>query len=124
MTRDLDTPLEIALGVVSRQGLGIWMLFMTWTRLTVHWVVSNWDLSRVVIPDTILELGEVTYACGWMRMCAEFRDEIILRRGDCKIRENSNFLKKGKIIISVKIRNFYRYRMTKWTSLLESSREI
>ena len=31
MTRDLDNPLEIALGVVSRQGLGIWMSFMTWT---------------------------------------------------------------------------------------------
>ena len=22
-----------------------------------HWVVSNWDLSRVVIPDTTLDLG-------------------------------------------------------------------
>ena len=42
----------------------------------------------------------------------------------CKARENSNFLKMGKIVISVKIRNFSRSRMMKRTSLLESSREI
>ena len=42
----------------------------------------------------------------------------------CKTRENSNFLKNGKTVISVKIQNFSRSRMTKRTSLLESSREI
>ena len=42
----------------------------------------------------------------------------------CKTRENSNFLKKGKIVISVKIRNYSRSRMMKWTSPLESSHEI
>ena len=42
----------------------------------------------------------------------------------CKTRENSNFLKNGKIIISVKIQNFSRSRMMKRTSSLESSREI
>ena len=31
----------------------------------------------------------------------------------CETPENSNFLKKGKIVISVKIRNFSRSRMTK-----------
>ena len=41
-----------------------------------------------------------------------------------KTRENSNFLKKGKMVISVKIRNFSRSRMMKRTSPLESSREI
>ena len=41
-----------------------------------------------------------------------------------KPQENSNFLKKGKIVISVKIQNFYRSRMKKWTSPLKSSREI
>ena len=39
----------------------------------------------------------------------------------CKTRENSNFRKKGKIVISVKIRNFSRSRITKRISLLESS---
>ena len=42
----------------------------------------------------------------------------------CKTWENSNFLKKGKITILVKIQNFSRSRMTKRTSSLESSREI
>ena len=42
----------------------------------------------------------------------------------CKTRENSNFLKNGKMVISVKIRNFSRSRMMKRTSPLESSREI
>ena len=41
-----------------------------------------------------------------------------------KPRENSNFLKKGKMVISVKIQNFYRSRMMKWTSPLELSYEI
>ena len=42
----------------------------------------------------------------------------------CKTRENSNFRKKGKIVILVKIQNFSRSRMMKQTSPLESSREI
>ena len=42
----------------------------------------------------------------------------------CKTRENPNFLKMGKMVISVKIRNFSRSRMTKRTSPLGSSREI
>ena len=86
--------------------------------------MSNWDLSRVLITATVLELGKVTYAHGWMCMCVEFPDEIFLRRGECKTRENSNFLKKGKIIISVKIRNFSKSRMTKRTFPLKLSHEI
>ena len=43
---------------------------------------------------------------------------------NCKTRENSNFWKKGKIIILVKIRNFSRPRMTKRISPLESFRKI
>ena len=35
------------------------------------------------------------YACN-------FGTKFFLRRGECKTRENSNFLKKGKIVISVK----------------------
>ena len=56
--------------------------------------------------------------------CLEFRDEILFKEGECKTRENSNFLKNGKMVISVKFPNFSRSRMTKWTSPLESSREI
>ena len=53
-----------------------------------------------------------------------FGMKFFLRRGECKTRENSNFLKNGKMVISVKIRNFSRSRMMKWTSPLESSRKI
>ena len=42
----------------------------------------------------------------------------------CETPENPNFLKKGKMIISVKIRNFSRSRMMKRDSPLELSREI
>ena len=57
--------------------------------------------------------------CAW-----NFGTKFFLRRGECKTRENSNFLKKGKIVNSVKIRKFFRFRMTKRTSPLKSSREI
>ena len=58
-------------------------------------------------------------------MCAwNFGTKFFLRRGECETPENSNFLKNGKIVILVKIRNFSKSRMTKWTSPLESSREI
>ena len=42
----------------------------------------------------------------------------------CKTRENSNFLKNGKMVISVKIHNFSRSQMMKRATPLESSREI
>ena len=53
-----------------------------------------------------------------------FGTKLFLRMGECKTRENLNFLKNGKTVISVKIQNFSRSRMTKRTSSLESSREI
>ena len=53
-----------------------------------------------------------------------FGTKFLLKRGECKTRENFNFRKKGKMVISVKIQNFYRSRMMKQTLPLESSREI
>ena len=57
-------------------------------------------------------------------MCVEFRDEILLRGGECETSENPDFLRNDKTVISVKIRNFSRSWMTKRTSPLGSSREI
>ena len=57
--------------------------------------------------------------CAW-----NFETKFFLRRGECETLRKSNFLKKGKIVISVKIRNFSRSRMTKRTSPLELSPEI
>ena len=63
--------------------------------------------------------------CMWFVLIVHnFGTKFLLRKGECKTLENSNFLKNGKMVISVKIRNFSRSRMTKWTSPLESSREI
>ena len=57
--------------------------------------------------------------CVW-----NFKTKFFLRRGEYETPENSNFLKNGKIIISVKTQNFSTSRMTKRISPLESSREI
>ena len=56
--------------------------------------------------------------------CTKFRDEILLRGEECKTRENSNFLKNGKMVILVKIQKFSRSRNKKRTSPLELFREI
>ena len=67
----------------------------------------------------------VTYACDLMRICVEFRDEILLRGEECKTREkNSIFFRKGKTVISIENRKFSRSRMMKLTVPLNSSREI
>ena len=65
----------------------------------------------------------------------KFRDKIILRGGECKIRENFKFKFKkkgggggGKTVIYhnslEKIWDFSRSWMMKWIATLESSREI
>ena len=36
-----------------------------------------------------------------------FETKFLLRMGECKTRENFNFRKKVKMVISVKIRNFF-----------------
>ena len=53
-----------------------------------------------------IELCRVTYACDLMLMCVEFRDEILLREEECETPENPNPLRKGKMVISIKIRSF------------------
>ena len=53
-----------------------------------------------------------------------FEDEILLRGGECKTRENSIFLKMDKTVISVKNRKFSRSRMMKRIVPLNSSHKI
>ena len=57
--------------------------------------------------------------CAW-----NFGTKFFLRGGECETPENPDFLRKDKMVISVKIRNFSISWMTKRTSPLESSREI
>ena len=53
------------------------------------------------------EIVYIAHACELIRMCVEFRDEIVLRGEECKTRENSIFLRKGKTIILVKNPKFF-----------------
>ena len=56
-------------------------------------------------------------------MCVEFRDEILIRGGgggggggggECETPRKSNFMKNGKMVISIKIRFFFcKSQMTK-----------
>ena len=57
--------------------------------------------------------------CTW-----NFGTKFFLSMGECETLRKSNFLKKDKILISVKIKKISKSRMTKQTSLLELSREI
>ena len=69
------------LTVIGLSGIGTlaWLSYPTrswsWVRLHIHVVES---------------------ACAW-----NFGTKFFLRRGECKTQENSNFLKKGKIVISI-----------------------
>ena len=85
------------------------------------------------VIETLAGLSYPTRSLSWVRLhmhvvgclCAwNFRTKFFLRRGECENPKNSNLWKKGKIVISVKTRNFSRSRMTKRISSLESSREI
>ena len=49
MTRDLDTHWKLHWALVSRQGISIWMSFMTWIRVTAHWVVSDGNFGKVSV---------------------------------------------------------------------------
>ena len=53
-------------------GISGFVVILDMDELTTPLVVSDCDLRRFIIPDTVLELDEVTYAHGWMRMCVEF----------------------------------------------------
>ena len=53
------------------------------------------------------EIVYIAYACELIRMCVEFRDEILLREEECKTREISIFLRKCKTVILVKNPKFF-----------------
>ena len=60
------------------------------------------DMSEIIFLviwyiKLLLNVHVIAYGCE-----LEFRDEILLRGGECKTQENSNFLRKGKTVILVK----------------------
>ena len=62
------------------------------TLVGLSYPTQSWSCMR-------LHMYVVGCVCEW-----NFRTKFFLRRGECKTQENSNFLKNGKIIISVKIK--------------------
>ena len=67
----------------------------------LSYLIRSWSWVR-------LHMHVVGCVCAW-----NFGTKFFLRRGECKTRKNSNFLKNGKIVILVKIQNFSRSRMMK-----------
>ena len=126
MCRDRESGMLVILLMVDLRVVDI---------LGVDVILDMDELTAIglLVIGTLVGLSYPTWSWSWVRIhmhmvgcvCAwNFGTKFFLRRGECKTRENSYFLKNGKIVISVKIRNFSKSRMTKWTSSLESSHEI
>ena len=81
--RDRESGISVILLMVDLRVVDILCVdvILDMDELTTIRLSVNGDLSWVVIPDTVLELGEVTYARGWMRVCVKFRDEIFFKEG-------------------------------------------
>ena len=71
--------------------------------------------------NKLLALSQASYID---KVLAQFSMQDSMKGLFVKPRENPNFLKNGKMVISVKIWNFSRSRMTKQTSPLESFNKI
>ena len=77
--------------LVNQQGLGEWMSLRKWIRLTTHWVVSDCDLGKVSVYASSRDcVGLHMHVIICICVC-EFRDEILLRGGECETPENLNF---------------------------------
>ena len=102
---------------------------------------SSWNAaSQILVVSEVISIASNTFSklhepmvchhrisspCEYWRMiCPEPLKVPQTSLTTCKTRENSNFLKNGKIIILIKTQNFCRSQMTKWISPLESSCEI
>ena len=104
------------------RGLRSGVCLVMHVELVQVYVVNRFLLHecRVTFPGHTLVPSNHSYSAG-----GKERDHhVVSGRNGCETPRKSNFLKKGKIEISVKIRNFSRPRMTKRTFPLKSSREV
>ena len=126
MCRDRESGISVILLMVNLRVVDI---------LGVDVILDMDELTAIglLVIGTLAGLSYPTWSWSWVMLhmnvvgcvCAwNFGTKFFLRRGECKTQENFNFLKNGKIVILVKIRNFSRSRMTKRISPLESSRKI
>ena len=112
MCRDRELGISVILLMVDLREVGI---------LGVEVILDINELTAIGLSviGTLAGLSYPTRFWSWVRLhmhvvgcvCAwNFVMKFFLRRGECKTRENSNFLKKGKIIISVKSKIFQDLR--------------
>ena len=105
MCRDRESGISVILLMVDLRVVDI---------LVVNVILDMDELTTIGLSviKTLTGLSYPTRSWNWVRLhmhvvgwvCAwNFRTKFFLRRGKCKTRENSNFLKKGKIVILVKI---------------------
>ena len=84
-----------------------------------HGIDENLSLRTIFSLRDPFHKSNGLSTCSWLRACVSDSEKLDLWKLACKTRENSNFLKKGKMVISVKI--LTRSQMIKQTSPLESS---
>ena len=82
-------------------------------------VATPKDMYVIFIVDMLVDSTTNNELLSFMEGFSGYNKILI-----CETPRKSNLLKNGKIVISVKIRNFSRSRMTKRISPLDSSREI
>ena len=92
------------------------------TTISLQLADRSYQHPRGVIENVLVKVDKFIFPIDFVILDMEKDDKVPIIL--CKTRENSNFLKNGKMVISVKIQNFSRSRMMKRTSPLESSREI
>ena len=105
MCRDRELGISVILLIVDLRVVDI---------LGVDVILDMDELTAIGLSviGTLAGLSYPTRSWSWVRIhmhvvgcvCAwNFGTKFFLRRGECKTRENSNFIEKGKIVISVKI---------------------
>ena len=102
---------------------------LTLTNSKVSTISGTSDLiegsrrANIILPnETRFHINDTLYSRKSTRNLLSFKD--IRKNGYCETPRKSNFLKNDKMVISIKIQNFYISRMTKRTSPLESSHKI
>ena len=94
--------------------LGVDMDELTTIRLSEIETLAGWSYPTRSWSWARLRMHVVGCVCSW-----NFGTKFFQGGENMKPRENPIFSKKGKIVISVKIQNFYRSQMKKQISLLE-----
>ena len=115
MCRDCESGISVILLIVNHKVVDI-------LGVKVILDMDEFTALELSVIGTLVGLSYPTRSWTWVRLhmhvvgciCSwNFRTKFFSRRGECETLQNSNFLKKGKIVILVKIQNFSRSRIMK-----------